>query len=272
MVYVYGCAFVFSFDSLVRNLARSTMSNSSINGEEEPKRRNTRSASVSSTHFAELKQLIEESSVSVINALRTDLKLMEDKLLDRIMAVENSVLTLRKEHDGLASEVTALKLNFGALECNVKRDIDSCMDEFQNRSIRMNNLILHGVPEQDAGTADERIDLDKTQVERMLSDLNIVNADITDCKRIGKGQRNGPRLLRIRMQDVNKKFEILRKSNGLRNTTSFKKVFVHQDFTRWQRDEQKCLRDELKIRREHGEDVVIYRGKVTKRSDIRNFR
>ena len=49
-------------------------------------------------------------------------------------------------------------------------------------------------------------------------------------------------------------------------------VFRFQDLTPVQQAESKRLRQILKERRDKGEDVVIFRNKITKRDDIKNFR
>ena len=180
-------------------------------------------------------------------------------------------MQIRKDHDVLSREVSALKSKMVRIQDGVKKDFESCVEEFQGRVTRLNNLIFHGVPEQTSGTIEERNKWDKSQIDSIMDNLNIVGVAVSDCKRIGKSQVGRPRLLKITVSDVNKKNEILKKASSLRNTDSCKRIFVHQDLTPYQQAQEKKLRDELKMRRQNGEDVVIYRGKVIRRSCIQNF-
>ena len=69
------------------------------------------------------------------------------------------------------------------------------------------------------------------------------------------------------------KLEILRKFRVLKqNDDHYKDIYFNVDLTPNQQEEAKKLRDELKRRKECGElDIVIYRGEIVQRSQIKNF-
>ena len=87
--------------------------------------------------------------------------------------------------------------------------------------------------------------------------------------RIGKQVEGRDRLLRVVCCDEESKIGILRQAKLLSNT-SFKKVYINPDLTKTQREERKRLREELKRRKDVGEDVTIRYGRIVAASD-RNF-
>ena len=83
--------------------------------------------------------------------------------------------------------------------------------------------------------------------------------------RLGKIVHSRPRLLRFKCANMQEKITLLKGSKNLRNDGQFKKVFVNPDLTECQRKRDKSLREQLKSRRDRGEDVVIYRGEIVQK-------
>ena len=63
----------------------------------------------------------------------------------------------------------------------------------------------------------------------------------------------------------------MQKAKNLRNSTTFKNVYINPDLTIRQQKESKALRDELKKRRNNGESVVIRNGEVVPKNNEQNF-
>ena len=72
------------------------------------------------------------------------------------------------------------------------------------------------------------------------------------------------------MFDKDKKWEILRRSRCLKGSR-FDGVFIKADLTPFQQERDKQLRNDLKRRKENGEDVVLFRDGIRRRTDVRNF-
>jgi hypothetical protein len=71
---------------------------------------------------------------------------------------------------------------------------------------------------------------------------------------------------------MNDKFRILKACKELKKRQEYKNVFINPDRTPLEQAIDKRLRHELKERRENGEDnLVIYRGKVINRNEIKHF-
>ena len=108
-------------------------------------------------------------------------------------------------------------------------------------------------------------------VEDIMDELHVSNPDLSEFRRVGKKPKFGPRLLKVRVNNVQKKSEILSKSRLLRNSKRFKKVYVRPDRTPMQQEHDKQLNAELYARRQDGEDVILFKGRVIARSDMQNF-
>ena len=94
-------------------------------------------------------------------------------------------------------------------------------------------------------------------------DLEVQTFTVT---RIGKKSEGKSRLLLVRLSDLTTKQQILSKSAQLRSKTTWRKVYVNPDLTKFKRETQKLLRDELKAHRDKGEADLIIRGnRIVKR-------
>ena len=89
--------------------------------------------------------------------------------------------------------------------------------------------------------------------------------------RIGKQRPDGNRILKIVCKDPVIKRTLLTKAKLLRTNPSFQNVYINPDQTPRQQELSKDLRMELRMRRDMGEDVVIRRGKVVRKSAFVNF-
>ena len=83
------------------------------------------------------------------------------------------------------------------------------------------------------------------------------------------GKIKEKRPLLVKLANAQEKWKILKAARNLsRAPGNMKNVSITLDFSEQQRDANRKLREELRIRRENGEDVVIYRGKVCPRANF----
>ena len=115
----------------------------------------------------------------------------------------------------------------------VKEDVEEVL-EIERRRM---NLVFHGVPETDA-------EHDIDQVAEILSTGLHMDFDrhISSMYRIGKIDENKPRPLRIVVNSLDGKKEILSRAKELRNVENFKRMFISPDLTRRQQKVDKELR------------------------------
>lgn len=232
--------------------------------------RKTRSRnSLQPDQVSELKRLIKESRDVVINTLKEDINFLKqkfDSLTLRLSEMEASVLSIERNQDNLKSEISSVRMEMDSTIADANR---LCSSEMDNRISRTNNIVIRGLPEE-SGMIAERTARDKAVLEEVFDILN-VEAGVVDVRRLGKPNKNRPRLLRVSLSNICHKQEILRKSKSLKSSR-FQNIFIQPDFTPMQQVIEQKLREELKRRRENGEDVVIHGGVVRLRSELQGFR
>lgn len=224
----------------------------------------TRKGSLQPDHINELKQLIKASKTEVIDTFRHELNNLNEKLESltvRFSDLESSLLSVKRDQDKLKSELDSVKSELGAI---VDQSFESSLIEMDNRSMRLNNIIVRGLPEK-LGSVEERLSGDVEAVQRLLETLNVEGVTTFEVKRLGKPINDRPRLLRVGLPGIFKKQEVLRKSKALKNSC-FNNVFIQSDLTPLQQERERALRKELRERRAAGEDVVISNGAVRSRS------
>ena len=87
---------------------------------------------------------------------------------------------------------------------------------------------------------------------------------MTSVVRLGKRIPDRHRLLKVTLDSVSRKIQVLRNAKKLRNTQNWKEIFITPDMTPREREKNKELREELKRRRELGEErLVIRKGQIT---------
>ena len=123
-----------------------------------------------------------------------------------------------------------------------------------------------------SGSIDERMESDHRALAEVISTMGVTN-DTSSFRisRIGKTTSTRSRLLKVDCRNVCVKNEILRNAKKLRKSTHFKNIYINEDRTPQQQQEWRRIRQDLKQRREAGEDVVIYRNKVILREELQGF-
>lgn len=212
--------------------------------------------------------------------LHTSTSTLDDfsEIVDRNVAVHMTPLhkcisellnrfdTLQRNYDQLQSQVDDLKKQVESKEHDMTNEVTE-------RISRRSNIIIAGFPECSTGSVEERHDHDMTMVKTIGRELGVSNpTHVASVKRIGKVNPNKPRLIRVQCSDYDTKIEFLQKSKMLKSSTKFKSVFINPDYTSAEREINLNQRKELKRRKDAGEDVVLYRGKITLRQDIQGFR
>ena len=113
----------------------------------------------------------------------------------------------------------------------------------------------------------KREDTDRVE-ELICNGLGIEEVDIMKAIRLGKkdAETSGKnRLLKITVENITKKREILSNAKKLREVNAWKGIYINPDLTPKERETNKILREDLKRRKDNGEvDLVIRRGKIIK--------
>ena len=105
-----------------------------------------------------------------------------------------------------------------------------------------NNLVFEGVKETD-GVGD------RDYIAEILKVGLQIDADshITEVSRVGKYIKDKVRLVRVKVNSHEGKTEILQRAKMLKDTPSFKRIFIAPDMTRQQQAVDKELHLKLRV-------------------------
>jgi hypothetical protein len=230
----------------------------------------TRSGSnASSVSLNDIKSLIESSKTEILSVVKNE----SDRLKAMIKSFNSRLDEVERKNNLLESRCKTLEEKCTKYEkmCQQKETSDQeLIDEAMERQRRRKYLIITGLPEPKKGGVDERSTEDRLTVKELASTLGVDDLDPEEVARIGRISRDRPRLLRFKCCSVDEKLSLLRAAKDLRKHAAYRGVYINPDSTRLQRVKNKELRDELKRRREAGEEVIIYRGRIIDKSERPN--
>ena len=217
----------------------------------------------------------EESMRLILDAnkeeLLKEIKKMHESLALLQIKINNVDTTLVKVLEIQKAQDVEVKNLKEQVRC-LTEDYSNILNEVEERERRRPNLVIAGLQEKEEGSVEERKKWDAERVDDLFRELNDFTCSVvSSVYRIGKINSSGPRLLKVVCRDVDSKRSLLRKSKDLRDSVTFKNVYVNPDLTPMQQKENKRLRQELRSRRELGEDVIIRQGRIVEKGLRQNF-
>ncbi len=233
--------------------------------EKTPHTKNTRSNS-SVVTLSDIKNLLENTRNDILQTMTRENQRINDKLqqlLARTNELENANKDLRLQNMKLTEEVRELQRKR-------ENEISEITEELHHRSIREQNLIFFGVPEQLEGSVADRQKCDIELCKEIVRTIGVED-HINQPMRLGRTNKNSSRPLRLKCTSFDQKQNILRRCRSLRSFEAFKYVYINPDRTPMQQAANKALREELMRRRNAGEDVYIFKGKVVEKDETQVF-
>jgi len=158
---------------------------------------------------------------------------------------------------------------------SVKEEVIEELKEEEEKKQRQKNLVFYKMKEsRKENNIDREIEDKENCADLVKRSLKIEGCEIEKTIRPGKrydNERNHRPLLVV-MKERNMKYEILTNASKLKNVPNenHREVYITPDLTLKQREENKKLREELKRRRENGENVYIRGGRLVEAGT--NFR
>ena len=237
--------------------------------------RTTRSNSVNDTELIlEMKTVLDtfkNETCRTLQYLKSEVQKIStvvESVKERVERIENNISDMKDvltKHD---SRITSIRRD---LQSDVTELPKSIFNEIEERISRQNNVIISGVAEND-GTIEERHEHDLEKLQCLTSEIgcSLEKSNFLKVQRVGRLSSRGPRLIRLTLADQFARKALLQKSRILRNSSSFRNVYVNPDRTKLQSSEFKKLREELHDRRSKGEDVVIFNQRVMSRQNIKS--
>ena len=154
------------------------------------------------------------------------------------------------------SEVKAVQVRQESDMAHIKEIIVSQQHQievFEERK-RNKNLIFSNVPETDVTFEGSNLSTDIDKVKSLVDSIipetaSFDSDDIQEVTRIGRGGGRSPRILKVRVANINCRNQILFCSRNLNANdirTSFGRVYINKDMSALRRLEEKRLRDHFK--------------------------
>jgi hypothetical protein len=145
---------------------------------------------------------------------------------------------------------------------NCDEIVQSAIEEFHDLIRRKRNLVIFGAPEKGSGFLN--MEEDKEFVREVFGVMDADPACIIEYRRLGKPREGSekPRLLRIRFDSEEHKYEALSKAKSLKGSR-YASVYVKPDLTPRQVKADKLLYDMMKSINADGKQMVRrQRGKL----------
>ena len=130
----------------------------------------------------------------------------------------------------------------------MKQAISSEMKEREDRDA---NVIFYGISEHDEADVEIRRDKEKKIVKEIASATGVDMQDAMEVKfRLGRwdAARDKPRPLLVRIENDEKRIQLISNARKLGSTDRWKKVFINRDLTWAQREEAR--KNDAKAREE----------------------
>lgn len=152
----------------------------------------------------------------------------------------------------LLNKIDALEERINMLSNQTVMNTDSrtenlFVEELMERQSRASNILVFNLPESNQ---------DNNNVEKILYDLIQENVTITESARIGKKNKKGIRALKITLPNQSVATKII---TAKKDKIKPKNIYISADLTKSQRDHLNNLKEELRTRRENGEEDIVIR-------------
>ena len=191
-----------------------------------------------------------------------------ERLIDEKLAKQGQA---QDKLETMMKEVREVEVN---IEDKIQKQVKIYLDNQKEKENKANNIIILRMEEQ-TGNEEEQIENDKKEIKKLLQKTNPeLTAEIDDVLdkqktyRLGKRREENarPRPIKIQLPDEDIKKQIFRGCRNLRQS-AYNHVSIQNDLTKDEQEKNYRLRQELKQRREKGEQVCIFNGQIIDEKD-----
>ena len=206
-------------------------------------------------------------------------KPISDETLSEIVSivsstVEENLKTLLSQENLSPEDSIEGPSDEGFTEVNRRRrqqqnSIQKAIEEQRQEEIliekKKDSLIIYGMPETDTEDKKQEMLEDFRRIKLVYNgNEELAKEDITYNTRLGKKDRSKIRPIKITLANQEKRKELLTKNKNLQllENNTVTNIYVSTDRTKKQREADKLLRDELKIRRLTDKNLVIRNNKI----------
>lgn len=210
----------------------------------------------------------------------------------RVAKLVKAVAKLEERQDRLEEELEETKGEVKEVKDEVKK-LDGIKDEIKRLDLRITDMSGASVAARETGGLRredvlEEIEIERRKMNLVVSGLKEGNNDeeeikecfsklagvkgvrsIVNIERIGKRVVSKVRPVRVILNNMEGRMELLKQAHGLKGYEEYKKVYIAPDLTRKQLEKDKALRAKLiEFRQQKGEkDAKISKGRIVKKSN-----
>ena len=212
--------------------------------------------------FNVLSQPEEENLLWMCDQCKADqkeIKSRNDVKMDKLLEL---VYTLTTRMEKMEAKLRDQKELEEHIEEVVERKVEEKLEEMQEIEKRKKNIVIVNMKESAETSAEEKkADDVKKATELIKTIVDINENELTDPIRLGKEGGTRHRMLKLTVKNEEKKKEIMKKASELNKgkAQSATRIYINQDLTKTQREKHKALRDELKERKQKGEENIAIR-------------
>ena len=214
--------------------------------------------------------------LSIMEGMRKDIQRVDDSVEERIDRrmremegrLEHKIQEQGQRTSGRETERKEQVWGVGRREFEerVERRLqrEDSEEERGERAKRAKNILIFGIPEPKEKENDHKQDVGR--VQEVLKELQGREGDANQIEEVVRLGRRGERIrpIKVGLKSSEQRNAVLKNSKLLKDHEKkyLQKVYVSADQTIRQREMGRELREELRRRRENGEDVVIHRNRV----------
>lgn len=208
---------------------------------------------------------------TLLDNLKSELKQEINKVNDKIETLFEKVNETVVRVSKLEKKCHSLEIKLAKKDTSCSLDTEALMHEAEERHRRRKYLVISGIPEHTTGNVEERRQKDLRKVKVVVSKAGVKSFEPEQLSRIGSISSSRPRLLRFKCESMETRNSILKGAKLLKSSQEFRNTYINADQTLQQRKKNKELREELRRRKEAGEDVAIRRGQIVDLAEEQNF-
>jgi hypothetical protein len=185
-----------------------------------------------------------------------------DKKVDKVMASLTSITDKNKKtsvHPPAISESHVAPIGTNELQ--------TALNEINERESIKDNIVIFNVKDDTCSSAEEKKQTDITAYHEICATIDVPHHEIKAIFRIGKPGQNKVRPLIVKINNDTKKI-VFKNIYKLKNNS--KKWVIKHDLTRKEQETEKKLWQEVKRRRETGENCFIKNGTILSKTDVNN--
>ena len=212
--------------------------------------------------------ILDKCSTPLLSYAARDVKTLKDeKIDDQKKIIELQDKLINKKEEELQSMKTTVKSELQSYSSALQK---SCVDALEPQKIaaavaktvtdkedRSGNIVVFGVPE-------EVNEVVESKVTELLGHLD-QKPKVTRCDRIGQRKPGTARPIKFSVQNSSTVYQILRSAKKLKETESYKNIYLCPDRTIEERNNRRKLVEQLKQQRlnEPNKQYYIRKGEIT---------